>query len=98
MEIERLKAREIKKIKEKHLEIYERGVIKKIPFTDITIKYCGDLSIRAYNALTRAGKTKVVDVKKLIDDGELTTIKNISVKTEQEITGKINAFIEKAKG
>ena len=51
-----------------------------------------NLSVRAYNALTRAGHKTVSDVKCLIRTDTLKNIRNCGKKTVREIMAKIDSY------
>ena len=76
-------------------EVFGKKVSMSIPFS---VRACEtsiddmDFSVRANNSMKRAGVFKLGDIIDIISSEDLTKIRNLGKKTENEIKTKIMAF------
>ena len=76
-------------------EVFGKKVSMSIPFSDRACETSiddMDFSVRANNSMKRAGVFKLGDIIDIISSEDLTKIRNLGKKTENEIKTKIMAF------
>lgn len=76
-------------------EVFGKKVSMSIPFSDRACETSIDdidFSVRANNSMKRAGVFKLGDIIDIISSEDLTKIRNLGKKTENEIKTKIMAF------
>jgi DNA-directed RNA polymerase alpha subunit len=76
-------------------EVFGKKVSMSIPFSNRACETSiddMDFSVRANNSMKRAGVFKLGDIIDIISSEDLTKIRNLGKKTENEIKTKIMAF------
>ena len=76
-------------------KVFGKKVSMSIPFSDRACETSiddMDFSVRANNSMKRAGVFKLGDIIDIISSEDLTKIRNLGKKTENEIKTKIMAF------
>ena len=76
-------------------EVFGKKVSMSIPFSNRACETSiddMDFSVRANNSMKRAGVFKLGDIIDIISSEDLTKIRNLGKKTENEVKTKIMAF------